>query len=388
MPLKLAMIVAILGSSIGSSFAFGKETTPTESQLSKAISLAGDNSQQIQSALDKVPSDQRAGMEFLIENMPERDLKALKADVLLENVDIAYQTRANAKWKIPDEIFLNNVLPYASINETRDNFRKQFSERFAPLVKDAKTPGEAGAILNNKIFKELNVKYSRKRRRADQGPFESIESGLASCTGLSVLLIDACRSVGVPARFVGTPLWADRSGNHSWVEIWDDGWHFTGAAEPTGMELDKGWFIGRSSKAQRDDPLHAIYAVSYKKTPIHFPLVWDRSIKYVSAVNVTDRYVNKAKSLPPNHTLAMFKTYGIGGDRCCTPIKIKDENGKVVYEGKTNDESFDGNDHASVPLKLGESFEVIFGKRTAKITTKPTDTNSQLFSFEVDPSDD
>lgn len=379
MPLKLAIVVVLLGSSC---------VAAKEAPLSKAIVNAGENAKEIQSALDKVPAEQRQGMEFLIEHMPERDLKSITADVLLENVNVAYQTRAKAKWKLPDDIFLNNVLPFASINEKRDNFRKQFNERFATLIKDAKTPGEAGAILNNKIFKELNVKYSRKRRRADQGPFESIESGLASCTGLSVLLIDACRSVGVPARFVGTPLWSDKSGNHSWVEVWDDGWHFTGAAEPTGMELDKGWFIGRSSKAQRDDPMHAIYAVSYKKTPIHFPLVWDRSIKYVHAVNVTDRYVDKAKDLPPNHTLAMFKTYGIGGERCCTPIQIKDESGKVVFKGKTKDESFDGNDHAAVPLKLGESFEVIFGKRKATITTKPTESNSQLFSFEVKPSND
>lgn len=356
----------------------------SQRRIANAIATAGENAAQIQKALDQVPSQQRRGMEFLVEHMPERDLKSLSADFLLQNVEAAYQARETAAWKVPDDIFLNNVLPYASINETRDNFRKQFHDRFASLVKDAKSPGEAAATLNNKIFKELNVKYSRKRRRADQGPFESIESGLASCTGLSVLLIDACRSVGVPARFVGTPLWSDGSGNHSWVEVWDDGWHFTGAAEPTGMELDKGWFIARSSKAQRDNPKHAIYAVSYQKTPIHFPLVWDRSIKYVHAVNVTDRYVNQAKDLPPNHTLAMFQIYGIGGERCCTPITIKDQNGKVVFTGKTKDESFDGNDHAAVPLKLGESFDVIFGNQKAKITTTPTETNSQLFSFETD----
>ena len=50
----------------------------------------------------------------------------------------------------------------------------------------------------------------------------------------TAMVIDACRAVGVPARFVGTPLWADKSGNHSWVEVWDKGWHFTGAAEPAG----------------------------------------------------------------------------------------------------------------------------------------------------------
>lgn len=359
----------------------------TDNGLQNSLETAGDNATEIERALSDAPADQREGMEFLVRYMPARDLKTLKADFLLRNVDLAYQTRKSSAWQIPDDIFLNDVLPYASINERRDDFRQQFHDRFAELVKDAKSPGEAAAILNNRIFKELNVKYSRQRRRADQGPFESIESGLASCTGLSILLIDACRSVGVPARFAGTPLWSDRSGNHSWVEVWDDGWHFTGAAEPTGMDLDQSWFIGRSSKAQRDNPLHAIYAVSYRKTPVHFPLVWDRSIKYVNAVNVTDRYADKAKDLPPNHTYAMFKAYGIGGNRCCTPFTIRDDEGNVVFEGITKDESFDGNDHTTVPLPIGASFELVFGTGAKQtITTRATESNSQLFAFAVDGS--
>lgn len=356
--------------------------------MADALTRAGDNAQEIQHALDRAPAEQQPSMRFLIEHMPARDLRSMKADFLLQDVNLAYRTWKASKWNVPETIFLNNVLPYANINESRDAFRKRFHERFSPLVADAKSPGEAAAILNNKIFKELGVKYSRKRRRADQGPFESIDSGLASCTGLSILLIDACRSVGVPARFVGTPLWSDKSGNHSWVEVWDDGWHFTGAAEPTGMQLDKAWFIGRSSKARRDDPKHAIYAVSYKSTPIHFPLVWNRNIDYVHAVNVTDRYANKAKDLPPNYLHAMFKTYGISGDRCCTAFTIKDEQGKVVFSGRTKDESFDGNDHTTVPLPIGEEFRVIFstGKQQT-IQTKPNSSKSQLFAFAVNDAE-
>ena len=136
------------------------------------------------------------------------------------------------------------------------------------LVRDAKSPAHAAAILNQKIFGLVNVKYSTQRPKADQSPAESIKAGLASCSGLTVLLIDACRAVGVPARFVGTPLWSDNSGNHSWAEVWDQGWHFTGAAEPSGDQLDQAWFVARASTAQRDHRLHAIYAVSFQKTPI------------------------------------------------------------------------------------------------------------------------
>ncbi|MEX2185692.1 MAG: transglutaminase domain-containing protein [Pirellulales bacterium] len=338
-----------------------------------ALARAGDNRSQIQTALDAAPSEQHGGMKFLVENMPDRDLKKLSAEFLLENVRLAYATRDAAPWKdrLPDDVFYNDVLPYANINERRDDWRKDFRERFGPLVKDAKTPGDAAAILNQKIFPLLKVRYSTQRRRADQAPYESIESGLASCTGLSVLLIDACRSVGVPARFAGTPLWSDNSGNHSWVEVWDDGWHFTGAAEPSGNDLDRAWFIGRASKADRDHSLHAIYAVSYRRTPQKFPLVWDRDIDYVHAVNVTDRYLNLGVKIPEGSAQVMFRVLNRpGGERQAVHLKIVDAAGAAAFEGTTNDERFDANDHLTVVLKVGAKYNVeVGGVGTSRVET-------------------
>ena len=105
-------------------------------------------------------------------------------------------------------------------------------------------------------------------------PGESIQSGIATCTGLSILLVDACRSVGIPARVAGTPMWSNLRGNHTWVEIWDGEWHFAGAAEPDAAGLDHGWFVHDATTAKRDVPEHAIYATSFRRTGISFPLVW------------------------------------------------------------------------------------------------------------------
>ncbi|MGH7168737.1 MAG: transglutaminase domain-containing protein, partial [Gemmataceae bacterium] len=116
--------------------------------------------------------------------------------------------------------------------------------------------------------------------------------------GLSILLSDACRSVGVPARLVGTPLWANKSGNHSWVEIWSDGWHFAGAAEPDANGLDRAWFTGIARQAKKDSPQHAIYAVSFRRTNVVFPLVWAPERKDVFADNVTDRYTGGKAAAP------------------------------------------------------------------------------------------
>ena len=237
-------------------------------------------------------------MAFLVANMPDRDLKSLHADFLLENVDLAYKARNETAWgkQVPEEIFLNNVLPYANVDESRDPWRKDLYELCLPIVKDCKTPSEAAMKLNSTVFTKLKVRYSTQRKQANQSPKESIDQGLASCTGLSILLSDACRSVGVPTRLAGTPLWSNNSGNHTWLEIWDGGWHFTGACEPDPKGLDRGWFVQNASEAKKDVPEHAIYAASFRKTPLSFPLVWARDRKDVFAENVTERYAKEEKA--------------------------------------------------------------------------------------------
>jgi predicted esterase len=329
--------------------------------ITNALEQAGDNRGELENLLKSVPADQRESAEFLVVNMPLRDLKSLKADFLLAEIQLAHKTLAEVPWgtQIPKEIFLNNILPYASINERRDPWRKDFRERFAALVEGATTPSQAAAMLNQKLFALVNVKYSTKRAKADQSPYESIQSGLASCTGLSVLLIDACRSQGIPARFVGTPLWSDNSGNHSWIEVWDNGWHFTGAAEPSGDQLNQAWFIGRASTAKRDDPKHAIYAVSFQRTPLRFPLVWDRSIDYIRAVNVTDRYTQLGFKQPEGTQMISFRVVDPKSrSRTQAKVVVKDGAGSIVLEGVTKDERFDANDHLHKYLMEGENYSV------------------------------
>jgi hypothetical protein len=271
--------------------------TPVAAQLSRAA----DNRQNLLAAIDRTPADQRPALAFLLANMPDIDLQHLPADLLVENVALAAQARREAPWaaQIPDEVFLDAVLPYASVNERREAWRKDFHDRFTPWVAECKTPGEAALILNKRLFREVKVRYHPTLRpKPDQSPSESIGCGYASCSGLSVLLIDACRAVGVPARFVGTPSWTtgkgdangNHGGNHSWVEVWDGHqWRVLGASEVS--PLDKTWFMDNASKAEPTDPIHRIYATAFRRGTTHFPLVWDETIDWVSAEDVTQSYL-------------------------------------------------------------------------------------------------
>jgi hypothetical protein len=187
---------------------------------------------------------------------------------------------------IPEDIFLNDILPYASVNEHRDNWRGEFHRRFINIAQQSINIDQAALILNKYVFDVYHVAYSAtKRPKPDQSPYESMRAHFASCTGLSILLTDALRSVGIPARIAGIAMWPDDSGNHTWVEIWDGQWHYIGASEST--VLDHAWF---TSKASHTDAKHPIYATSFKKTGLSFPMPWAPELKDVPAVDVTARY--------------------------------------------------------------------------------------------------
>jgi hypothetical protein len=344
---------------------------PPPPEVARALERAGANRPELESALAQTPEARRAGMEFLVAHMPEADLQTLKAPFLLENLDLAYQAREQTPWgpSIPEELFLNNVLPYANVDEQRDPWRKHFYDLCMPIARQCKTPTEAVGRLNAELFKTLNVKYSTARRAANQSPSQSIEQGLASCTGLSIILSDACRAVGIPARLVGTPMWTNKRGNHTWVEIWDDGWHFTGACEPDPNGLDRGWFIDDASHALEDSPEHAIYAASWKQNGQHFPLVWDLRNESVGAENVTSRYARKPGEAEATTVRVLVRVTGPNGKRVAERVVVLSADKAQVAEGLSRDEGADTNDILAFRLAPDSAFEVHMGDQVQPLHT-------------------
>jgi hypothetical protein len=202
------------------------------------------------------------------------------------------------------------------------------------------------------------VHYSTKRAKADQSSSETMKSGLASCTGLSILLVDACRSVGVPARIAGTPMWVNGRGNHTWVEIWDGGWHFLGAAEPDAAGLDHAWFVRDAAQAQKGQPEHAIYASSFRRTKLPFPLDWAPDIHWVNAVNVTGRYTKEGGEVSTTARL-LIKVLDSKGRRVKASVTAFDPaNPEVKYQGQSSDESADLNNMLSFDWTAGKQCEI------------------------------
>jgi hypothetical protein len=338
---------------------------PTPADVVSALGRAGDRRPALEALIQSSPAPLKRSLEFLVAHMPDTDLQSIEPGLLATNTTLAHEALASAPWasRIPEEIFLNDVLPYACVNEPRENWRPKLRELSLPLVRDCSSPSEAARRLNERLFPLTKVRYSTQRRAPDQGPLESMESGKATCTGLSILLADACRSIGVPARIVGTPLWANLRGNHTWVEIWDGDWHFLGAAEPDPAGLDRGWFVHDASQAKADEPRHAIYASSFRRTGTPFPLVWARNIHWVPAVNVTARYTPKttAPSVPAGKTRLLIKVLDQpAGHRVHADIAVYDDADPAsVRTGRSRDESVDLNDILPFEVPSGHSFRIL-----------------------------
>lgn len=395
MNIKSVLVLLAFGLSACSSGRYAGVPKEYHALIDRTIATAGDNAKELKKALKEVPRNEREGMAFLISYMPERDAKSLSADFLLENVQYAYKARAEFPWakEVPDSVFLNDVVAYANLNENRESWRKDFYERFKKYVAPCKTMREAIDSVNKNVRDELLVDYNTKREKPDQAPYESMRQHMASCSGLSILLTDAFRAVGIPSRVAGTPAWHDDRGNHNWNEVWIDGlWRFT-EYYPSD-DLDQSWFLTDAGKAIKEDVRKAIYAASFKPTGCYFPLVWDENIRYVHAENVTDRYTSlyraQLSAMPADGShvalrVMVFKDKDhaeASGDRVATNLDVfKGE--KQLYGGRSTGATQDMNDVLTFNVEKNQQYIIKYMNGKGEMQTQTVDVGDDTTTLKL-----
>lgn len=395
MNIKSVLVLLAFGLSACSSGRYAGVPKEYRALIDQTMNVAGDNAKELKKALKEVPRNEREGMAFLISYMPERDAKSLSADFLLENVQYAYKARAEFPWakEVPDSVFLNDVVAYANLNENRESWRKDFYERFKKYVAPCKTMREAIDSVNKNVRDELLVDYNTKREKPDQAPYESMRQHMASCSGLSILLTDAFRAVGIPSRVAGTPAWHDDRGNHNWNEVWIDGqWRFT-EYYPSD-DLDQSWFLTDAGKAIKEDVRKAIYAASFKPTGSYFPLVWDENIRYVHAENVTDRYTSlyraQLSAMPADGShvalrVMVFKDKDhaeASGDRVATNLDVF-KGDKQLYGGRSTGATQDMNDVLTFNVEKNQQYIIKYMNGKGEMQTQTVDVGDETTTLKL-----
>lgn len=249
--------------------------------------------------------------KFLLDNMPPWDAVnqgTLELGILEPTVNISLAARKDFSWTsaVPKDVWLNYVLPYANVNEGRSNWRQLFSDVLKPIVTNSSATSLADvALLVNKVMwsalrPQGSVVFKSEQTPLIYDPMSTLVYGYASCTGISILYVDALRSVGVPARLVGTPAWngKEANGNHNWVEVYlgeglaGTAWSFIEGAPAGGGETftnpcDK-WYCNPA----HFDGQTKVFAAQWDRqsNSTSYPMSWDLSNENVPGVNQTDYY--------------------------------------------------------------------------------------------------
>ena len=369
-----------------------------------AAIASSERGEELKAALESMDKSQRKDMAYLIINMPDFDRNGIDLELLKENVEYANIAREQFAWaqQLPEEVYLCDVLPYAVVDEVRDSWRKELYGIFAPEVEDCATMYDAVCAVNANIPRLTGVDYNTLREKTNQSPSESMRQGMASCTGLSILLVDAYRAVGIPARFVGTASWHDNRGNHSWTEVWLDGeWRVTEYYFPS--QLDHLWFMPDASKAKADDRTYAIYATRFAGGNDWFPMVWadededgpiEELPKWVGAENVTQHYIDLAYEQYTRHLeagthtflrIAGYKEQGKtehSGDRVAMGVDIF-RGTEQMGGGLTAGELRDMNDFFSVLLPKNTEYELRYYNAAGELQTQKVELGEEPIKVDI-----
>lgn len=188
----------------------------------------------------KLTTEEREALTFLITGMPLSDLADQDGAFYLAQVRASLQARRLAPWGpgLPADLFRHFVLPVRVNNEHLDAFR---TTHFRELLARVKGLSMTQAALEINHWCHERVVYQGSDARTS-GPLATLRTGHGRCGEESTFTVAALRAACIPARQVYTPRWAHCDDNHAWVEVWVDGaWHFLGACEPE-PALDMGWF--------------------------------------------------------------------------------------------------------------------------------------------------
>ncbi len=154
------------------------------------------------------------------------DVQYIKADYLINNIDLAFEMREKQPWgkDIPFDIFLEQVLPYRVSKEYLEDWRSIILEQYKGLIDSMQTiPGidamQACCMVNATLVDKWKGHF----------PISSIpplnytmlmESWSGNCKERSTLGVFVMRALGIPVTQEFTPQWPNRHMGHSWNTVY------------------------------------------------------------------------------------------------------------------------------------------------------------------------
>ena len=279
---------------------------------------------------------------------------------------------------VPADIAAAALYPDHVVDEIPCNWRPVVKPIFAPQVKACKTSREAILQIAANIGATTGVYYTPERRKHNMNALEALEEKKVSCTGQSILLVCALRSVDIPARAVGIHTWNHIRGNHTWVEAWSNGeWHMIEFNE---KDFNTGWVMENIGMLNTDHPAQRIKAV----TPAGSDW-WGSGTPALRAEDVTSRYMALARKWYEAHGLSADNQrllVNVNKRREYGPVlQVVCKDGNVISSGQLPTLSDDMRFFTRLELpRKGEYYLQLKGQ-TQKLPIRATSAPVQIISL-------
>lgn len=185
--------------------------------------LAYKNFQEAEAAYDALEK-QHGPLEFKRKSFAE-DLENIRADFLIENIDVAIEAWRGDPWasQIPFEVFCETILPYRGSEEPLVPWRRSCRERLHDVYRslDTTSPEVAGRAVLEAAGKWIRFNDIYYLHPTDQGYDEMCRTKLGRCEDISNMMAYAARASATLCATDYTPAWADRDNNHAWEVLLD-----------------------------------------------------------------------------------------------------------------------------------------------------------------------
>lgn len=182
-----------------------------------------------------------------LSNLERRyDLKEVKANDMIENINLAFKVWQEQPWgkDIDFDQFCEQILPFRIDNETPEYNRQKIFEEFNPVLDSARKAGvdamTACLILNNRLIKD-GWRFTNRAGFLPHFPISKILNyRTGSCRDMADAAVYIMRSVGIPVGIDFVPQWPYQRQGHGWNFISDMKGKvigFMGAEQSPGISL-------------------------------------------------------------------------------------------------------------------------------------------------------
>lgn len=151
----------------------------------------------------------------------QNDLRTIKADYLIENIDLAIEAWQQAPWSksVSFDAFCNYILPYKTFSEYPEHWRTALQSRYQTMSGNTKKDTAMNEVCC-KLNEEQQSWFRFTEHFNDYPGRISISNILkgkrGNCSDMANLGAYTARALGIPVAIDFTPQWANYFDGHVW----------------------------------------------------------------------------------------------------------------------------------------------------------------------------